>query len=54
MYWLDSTYKKRGPNKGIPRKGVFIPKLLYNPTASYCLINFDFLLSNTAHFDTKN
>ena len=36
------------------RKGVFIPKLLYNPIASYCLINFDFLLSNTAHFDTEN
>ena len=31
--------------------GVFIPKLLNNPLASCSLINFDFLLSHTAHFD---
>ena len=32
-------------------KGAFILKLLNNPLASYCLINFDFVLSHTAHFD---
>ena len=32
-------------------KGVFISKLLNNPLASCCLINVDFVLSNTAHFD---
>ena len=31
--------------------GVLIPKLLNNPLASCSLINFDFLLSHTAHFD---
>ena len=31
--------------------GVFIPKLLNNPLASSSLINFDFLLPHTAHFD---
>ena len=28
-----------------------MPKLLNNPLPSCCLINFDFLLSHTAHFD---
>ena len=32
-------------------KEVFIPKLINNPLASCSLINFDFLLSHTAHFD---
>ena len=44
-------YSKRGPNKEILVKGVFVPKLLNNPIASYALKNFDFLLSHTAHFD---
>ena len=35
-------------------KGVFISKLLNNPLASCCLINFDFLLSQSAHFDKSN
>ena len=43
-----------GPTKGILLKGVFIPKLLNNPLASCCLINFDYLLSHTAHFDKSN
>ena len=34
------------------RIGTFIPaNLLNNPLASSSLINFDFLLSHTAHFD---
>ena len=44
---------KRGPTKGIVLKRIFIPKLLNNPLAFYCLINFDFLLSHTAHFDKR-
>ena len=32
-------------------KSVLIPKLLNNPLASCCLINVDFVQSNTAHFD---
>ena len=32
--------------------GFFISKLLNNPLSSYSLIDFDFLLSHTAHFDT--
>ena len=42
---------KRGPNKGILLKGVFIPKLLNNLLTSCSLINFNFLLSHTLHFD---
>ena len=30
---------------------IFYIKLLNNPLASCSLINFDFLLSHTAHFD---
>ena len=43
--------KKRGPNKGNWLKGVFIPKLLNNLLVSCSLINFDVLLTQTAHFD---
>ena len=32
-------------------KGVFIPKILNKQLASCSLINFDFLLSHTAHLD---
>ena len=42
---------KRGPTKEVLLKGVFIPKLVNNPLPSCCLVNFDFLLSHTAHFD---
>ena len=42
---------KTGPTKEILLKGVFIPKLLNIPLAFYSLINFDFLLSHTAHSD---
>ena len=37
-------WNKIGPSKGIWLKGVFIPKLLSNPLASYSWINLDFLL----------
>ena len=30
---------------------VFIPKIVNNPSASCCSINFDILLSHTAHFN---
>ena len=40
-----------GSNKGIKLKDVLIPKLLNNPLGSCCLINFNFLLLYTAHFD---
>ena len=39
------------PSNGILLKGVLIPKLLNNPSASCSFINFDFLLPHTAHFD---
>ena len=42
---------KREPAKGILLKGVFIPKLLNNPLVSWCLINFDFLILHTVHYD---
>ena len=32
-------------------KGIFIPKLINNPLAFCSLINLDFLLSHTVHFD---
>ena len=41
---------KQKSYKGILLKEVFIPKL-NNLLASCCLINFDFSLSHTAHFD---
>ena len=36
---------------GILLKAFFIPKVLNNLLASCCLINFDFSLSHTPHFD---
>ena len=32
-------------------KSVFIPMLLNNPIASFSLINLNFLILHTAHFD---
>ena len=52
-FLLHLVLNKRGPTKGTLLKGAFIPKLLNNPLASCCLINFDFLLSQTAHFDKR-
>ena len=37
--------------KTILLKIVFIPKLINSPVASCYIINIDFLLSHTAHFD---
>ena len=42
---------KRRPATGILLKGALIPKLRNYPLASCSLVNFDFLLSHTAHFD---
>ena len=39
------------PNTGILFNGVLKPKLLNNPFASCCLINFYFLLPHIAHVD---
>ena len=47
---LSSTNKRRS-NKVILLKGVFIPKLLNNRLGFFSLINFQFLLSDTAYFD---
>ena len=44
---------KRGPAEKILLKGVFIPKLLNNPLVSWCLINFDFLILHTVHYDKR-
>ena len=41
------------PNNGILLVGVLRPKLLNNPFASCFIINLDFLLSHTAHFDNN-
>ena len=43
--------KQRGPTKRNLLKCFFITKLLNNPLASCSLINLNFLLSHTAHFD---
>ena len=40
-------------NNGILLKGVLIPKLFNNPSASCSFINLDFLLLQTTHFDDK-
>ena len=37
--------------KGILLKGFFIPKILNSPLASFSLININFLVSHTTHFD---
>ena len=42
------------PNNGILLRGVLIPKLLKNPSASCSFINLNFLMSHTAHFDDKS
>ena len=47
LYGLANTSKV----KEILLKGVCFPELLNNPIASYSLINFNFSLSHTAHFD---
>ena len=41
------------PNNLILFNGGLRPKLLSVPLASYLLINFDFLLFHTAHFDNN-
>ena len=45
---------KRESTREILLKGFFISKLLNNQLASCSLINFDFLLSHTAHFDKSS
>ena len=40
-------------NNGILLNGVLRPKLLNNPFVSCSFINFDFLLTHIAHFNTK-
>ena len=39
------------PINGVLHNDVLIPRLLNNPFASCFLINHDFLLPHTAHFD---
>ena len=40
-------------NNGVLLNGVLIHKLINNPFASCSLINLDFLLPQTTHFDDK-
>ena len=47
LYQIVDTSK----TKEISIKGIIISKLLNNPPASCCLINFDFLQLHTLHFD---
>ena len=48
---ISIIQNKTSLNIGILLKGVLIPKLLDNPFASCSLINFDFLLPHTSHFN---
>ena len=41
------------PNNGIFLNGLFRPKLLNNPFASFSFINLDFLLPHIGHFDNN-
>ena len=50
---MPVNQNKRSPNNGILLKGVLIPKLLNNPSASCSFINIDFLLPYTAQFYDK-
>ena len=45
--------KKISPNNGTLLNGVFKPKLVNNPFASYFFTNADFLIPHTPHFDDK-
>ena len=48
---VDLVLTQKWTYKYILLKGAFIPKVLNNPLTSCYLINFDFLLSHTSHFD---
>ena len=47
---IDLSPPSQTPLRRFRAKGAFILKLLNNPLASCSLINFEFLLSHTAHY----
>ena len=53
MIQWNCIQNKISPNNGILLNGVFRPKLLNNPLATFSLINLDFLLLHIAHFDNS-
>ena len=53
LHKLVNTWKKRGTTKVVLLKGVYISSLFNNLLVSFSLINFNFLLSHTSHFDKK-